>query len=78
MVASAAFLHAEEIFIGIDLSKHDILVIFIDVVLSTSFVKGILHVLEALALEEDVQLVVFDLHYVRALTVDENNAVAEF
>lgn len=78
MVASIAILHAEEILIGIDLPQHDILVILIDVVLPAPFVEGILHVLEALALEEDVQLVVFYLHYVWALAVDEDYAVAEF
>ena len=76
MVASGAFLHAEEILIGIDLPKHDILVIFVDVVLPAAFVETILHVFEALALEEDIQLIVFYLHYVRALAVDEDDAVA--
>lgn len=77
MVSCVIILHTEEIFIGIDLPQHDILVILIDVVLPASLIEGILHVLEPLALEEDVQLVVFYLHYVWALAVDEDYAVAE-
>lgn len=70
MVSGIVILHAEEVLIGIDLPEHDILVIFIDVVLLAALVEGVLHVLEALTLEEHIQLVVFYLHYVRALAVD--------
>lgn len=70
MVSGIVILHAEEVLIGIDLPEHDILVIFIDVVLLAALVEGVLHVLEALTLEEDIQLVVFYLHYVGALAVD--------
>lgn len=70
MVSGIVILHAEEVLIGIDLPEHDILVIFIDVVLLAALVEGVLHVLEALPLEEDIQLVVFYLHYVGALAVN--------
>lgn len=45
-------------------------------IFSTALAEGVLHVFETLPLEEDVELVVLDLHDVWALAVDKHNSVA--
>lgn len=64
-------LHGEKVLIGDYLSQHDVFVVIVEAVLLAFLrIVGILHILETLPLEEDVQLVVLYLHYVGTLAVD--------
>jgi len=71
------FLNRKEILVCMYLSQHHIFVIFIKLILFCSLCSiSILHVLESLSLEKDINLVLFDLHDVRTLAIDQNNPVA--
>jgi hypothetical protein len=77
VVALGGLLHGEEVLIGDYLPEHDVLVVIVQLVLLALLRRvRVLHVLEALPLEEDVQLVVLDLHDVRTLAVDQDDPVA--
>lgn len=71
MIANIGFWKRKEIVIGGDFINHDILVIFIEAVFLTELaLKTVLHVLKSLSLQNYVQLVIFDVHYVRTLAVN--------
>jgi hypothetical protein len=55
VVADGVFLHGEEVLVGDYLPEHDILIVVVKAVLFALLrTIGVLHVLEALSLEEHV------------------------
>jgi hypothetical protein len=77
VVTQVVVLEGEEVLVGVDLAQHDVLIVLVDLVLAPTVVlKMVLHVLETLPLEEDVQLVVLHLHYVRTLAVHQHHPIA--
>jgi hypothetical protein len=68
MISSVVVLGREEVAVCADFSDHNILVIIIDfVAFRTLSLKIVFHILKSLPLEKDVELSVFNVHYVRVL-----------
>ena len=77
MISSRSILKGIEILVSVYLSQHHIFIIFIEFVLFCSLCSvAILHILESLSLEKDINLVLFDLH-VWTLTVNQNYCITE-
>lgn len=78
MISSRSILKGIEILVSVYLSQHHIFIIFIEFVLFCSLCSvAILHILESLSLEKDINLVLFDLHDVWTLTVNQNYCITE-
>lgn len=78
VVACIVILHGQEVLVWDDLAQHDILVVLVDSIFFTLLsAVGILHVLEPLPLEKNVELVVFDFHDVWTLAVDEHDPIRQ-
>jgi hypothetical protein len=71
VVTSVALLKIQKEVITQNFANHYVLLVLVDLILSAEFVlTGVLHVLEALPLKEDVQFILLQGHYVRALAED--------
>jgi hypothetical protein len=78
MIASIALRKRKKIVIGSDFINHYILVIFVETVFFTELaLKTVLHVLKSLSLQNYIQLVIFDVHYVRTFAVNQHHSLAQ-
>jgi hypothetical protein len=71
VISLVVLLHGEEVLVRHNFSQHDVLVILVKSIFFALLpAVAVLHILETLSLEENVKLVVLDLHNVRTLAVD--------